>query len=240
MRWPNDSQNTDAVIKLYEAHTCGTANEAIGYTANALRGINQPRRGAILLLGKEMLPDIGRDPAEFVDPASGLSACWATSYEQNAKPFHYMRRLSTFTDKQSKAFYKSRFCQLLAGVDHITGNNDRHEGNFLYIDDLKYQAIDQGAIGGGAFWHTLWPDNEARNELLLLVQQNLSASQIAAWYASAILEYQNSNSAWTAIAEEITGILTNLLTPEQIATIITYMTARAVGNRFAESCGNLF
>lgn len=238
IRWPEDHENTDAIIKIYKTNTCGVANEAIGYTANAMKGVDQPRRGAILLLDKTTLPDLGY-LNEFIDQATGLAVCWLTSYEQTAKPFRYIRRLPSFTDRQSHIFFRSQFCQRLAGVDHVTGNNDRHEGNFLYIDDLRYMAIDQGCVGGGAFWHTLWPDDNASNELLLLVKNNLTASQLSEWYASALADYHSATPLWADVIDKIGAILIDLLPQDQIQMIINYMAARSASNQFAESCGKL-
>lgn len=237
--WPGESVPSDVVIKLYEPATCGVANEAIGYMANAVRDVQQPKRSAILILSKDALPSFQYNIEKYIDQATGFAACWVTSLEQNAKPFSYLRRLSTFSEKQATAFYKSKFSQVLAGVDHVTGNNDRHDGNFLYIDDLKYLAIDQGNIGGSPFWHTIWPDDSARNELLLQVQKNLSNSQFAAWQANAILEYEKTRSSWNLVSDEIGQTLRNLLTDEQISTIVTFMSGRADSNQFTESCGNL-
>ncbi|NHZ33933.1 hypothetical protein [Massilia rubra] len=74
--WPAGSEPEDVVVKLYEASSCGVANETIGYIVNALRGIRQPRRGGILLLSKRQLPDLNTDLADFIDTHSGLAACW--------------------------------------------------------------------------------------------------------------------------------------------------------------------
>ncbi|RJF99052.1 hypothetical protein [Noviherbaspirillum saxi] len=239
LAWPEQEDVVDAVIKLYGATTCGIANEVIGYVVNALVGVNQPRRGAVLLLPREVLPPFDFDLTPYVDQATGTAVCWVTSFEQNTKPFRYIRKLSSFTDQRLQAFYKSVFCQLLTGVDHATGNNDRHEGNFLYIDDLHYLAIDQGNIGGGQFWHQLWPDNNARNELLQLVQKHLNASQIAVWHTQALTNYQKIYTAWNNISEHLSDLLVGLLTKEQIDTIISYMNERVHGNSYQLACGHL-
>jgi hypothetical protein len=243
--WPRnpDSEEAeeaeDALIKLYEADSCGTANEAIGYIANELRGIDQPKKGAILLLPPEALPPFNRNLEPYIDTESGMAVCWATTFQQDAKPFKFVRRIASFSEKQAHAFYQSRFCQALTGVDHVTGNNDRHEGNFLYLDDLKYLAIDQGNIGGGILWHKGFPDALARNELLALVQQNLNASQIAAWHSHAILEYHATEGIWARFVTEISKALTDLLTREQLDTIIDYMSSRLPSTKFAAQCGTL-
>jgi hypothetical protein len=237
--WPGRSVAEDVVIKLYDAKTCGTANEAIGYVANAIRGVSQPKRAAILLLSKKQLPVLGVNLDPFIDVQSGLAPCWVTSFEQDAAPFRFVRRLSSFTDKQSLTFYKSHFCHLLASVDHVTGNSDRNEGNFLYIDDLNYVAIDQGCVGGSMSWHTIWPDNEAKNELVLLADRYLNASQLAYWHSKTLLEHAAGQPAWPAVMKHAWSILTNLLNPAQIDIITDYMERRANGNRLAESCGKL-
>lgn len=237
--WPDCDQAEDVVIKLYETSSCGVANEAIGYVANALRGVRQPRRGGVLLLSVRELPDLKKDLNSFIDPATGLAACWITSFEASSRPFRYIRRLSSFSKKQSDAFYSSQFCIRLTTVDHVTGNNDRHEGNFLYEDDLKYLAIDQGCVGGSTHWHTSWPDRHARNELSLLAQANLNGSRLAAWRAAAIMEYEKAQSVWSGILAEISSMLPGLLATGDIDLIIEYMRARATGPTFATSCERL-
>ncbi|WP_202413621.1 hypothetical protein [Duganella sp. CY15W] len=237
--WPDGTDSEDAVIKLYETNSCGVANETIGYIVNALRGVRQPKRGGILLLSKRELPNLERDLSDFIDPNSGLAACWITSFEQNAQPFRYIRKLSSFSRKQSDAFYKSTFCVRLATVDHVTGNNDRHEGNFLYEDDLKYLAIDQGCVGGSRYWHTSWPDQNPRNELALLAQNFLNGSQLAKWRADAIMEYEKAQSSWDSILIQISSLLPGLLGNDEIDTIMDYMRGRAAGPAFAASCERL-
>lgn len=237
--WPGSEEPEDVVIKVYEPLTCGVANEVIGYTANALRGISQPKRGGILLLPASLLPPLGVDLTSLLDPESGLAVCWITSLEQHARPFRYVRRLSTFTEKQLQAFYKSRFCLSLTGVDHVTGNNDRHDGNFLYLDDLQYLAIDQGSVGGSVTWHTIWPDETARNELLALVQENLSASQLAVWHSNALIEFYKTETIWNNVSEKLSELLRGLLTQDQIDTITSYMDRRVHGTRFQASCSAL-
>jgi hypothetical protein len=237
--WPGLNEPEEVVIKLYETDSCGVANEVIGYVANALRGVRQPKRGGILLLSERELPDLHRTLDNFVDKNTGLAACWITSFEQNAQPFRYIRRLSSFSRKQTDAFYKSPFCVKLVTVDHVTGNNDRHEGNFLYEDDLKYLAIDQGCVGGGKYWHKSWPDASARNELALLAQKFLHGSQLAKWQADAIMEYEKSQSGWPGILAQISLIMPSLLEKDEIETIVEYMQARTAGTAFAISCGRL-
>jgi hypothetical protein len=237
--WPGCDEAEDAFIKMYEANTCGTANEAIGFTANQLRGVAQPKKGAVLLLSKRELPQLGIELRNVIDAASGMAVCWATSFEQDTKPFRYLRKPSSLSEKQSNAFYKSRFCQLLATVDHVTGNNDRHEGNFLYRDDLNYLAIDQGCIGGGLYWHTMYPDNLAKNQIALLAQQHLASSHLVAWRAAAIMEYERAQTSWLDILKRISASLPGLLTTDEIDIIIEYMTHRASGPSFAVSCEKL-
>jgi len=237
--WPEETESEDVVIKLYETNSCGVANETIGYIANAMRGVRQPRRGGILLLSRRELPDFARDLTDFIDPSTGLAACWITSFEQNSQPFRYIRKLSSFSRRQSDAFYKSAFCVRLATVDHVTGNNYRHEGNFLYEDDLKYMAIDQGCVGGGRFWHTSWPDPNPRNELSLLAQNFLTGSQLAKRRADAIMEYEIAQSSWGGVLNQISAALPNLLGNDEIDTIIEYMRNRATGPAFAASCERL-
>lgn len=237
--WPGSAEPEDAFIKLYEASTCGTANEAIGYAVNALRGVAQPIKGAVLLLSKRELPQLGMDWENFVDPGSGIAACWVTSLEQDVKPFRYLRKLSSFSEKQSQAFYMSQFCKLLATVDLVTGNNDRHEGNFLYRDDLHYLAIDQGCVGGGVHWHTMFPDQTASSQLVRLAKENLKASQWAKWVADSIMEYESAQTGWAEILRKIAHALNGLLTPDEIAMITEYMASRASGLGFAKSCEKL-
>jgi hypothetical protein len=237
--WPDCDEAEDVVVKLYETSSCGVANEAIGYVANALRGVRQPRKCGVLLLSERELPDVGKDLSDFIDSNTGLAACWITSFEASSRPFRYIRRLSSFSRKQSDAFYSSPFCIRLTTVDHVTGNNDRHDGNFLYEDDLKYLAIDQGCVGGGMYWHTSWPDRHARNELSLLAQENLNGSRLAAWRAAAIMEYEKAQPSWTGILTEISSMLRGLLVADDVDTIIGYMRERATGPTFATSCERL-
>lgn len=239
LRWPNEAESTDAVIKLYETSTCGVANEVIGYVANALCGVSQPSKGAALLLPQDALPSMPSDISPYIDAETGIALCWATSLEQGGKPFKFMRKLSTFSEQQVQAFYKSKFCQTLTGVDHGTGNNDRHEGNFLYIDDFHYKAIDQGAIGGSPFWHTMWPDGMAKNELLTLVHKTLKPSQKAPWHSGALLTYEEIRSSWARISDTLPTTLRGLLEPEQVTTIIEYMARRVADHSFEERCGFL-
>lgn len=237
--WPGEADVSDSVIKLYESDTCGIANEIIGYVANDLRGIEQPKRAAIILLSATNLAGMGIHLDPFLDKSTGLVACWATSLEQNTKPFKFIRRLSTFSGKQVKAFYKSKFCKSLSSVDHVTGNNDRHEGNFLYIDDLRYMAIDQGCVGGGLRWHATWPDPAARNELVELTHAELDGSDLAAWVADAILEHDKTQEAWSGINQRIKDNLRGVLDRDSIETIVEYMQGRAVGPTFTSSCRRL-
>lgn len=237
--WPGDLEASDAVIKIYAPQTCGIANEVIGYIANDLRGIPQPKRAAIVLLNESNLEGTEIPVDTFIDKDTRLIACWATTLEQNTKPFKYIRRLSTFTEKQSRAFYQSRFCKELSSIDHVTGNNDRHEGNFLYIDDLKYLAIDQGCVGGGLSWHITWPDRSARNQIVELVHSELQGSPLVTWVAEAILEHEKTQSIWSRIKEEIRLNLTDLLDAESTETIVEYMHDRVLGPNFATSCRRL-
>lgn len=237
--WPGALEPEDAVIKLYQKDTCGIANEVIGFEANAARGVAQPKQGAVLMLPRSALPDLNLTLDEYVDAATGLCACWVTSFEQGAEPFKFIRRLSSFSQKQAEAFYKSKFCKLLVGVDHVTGNNDRHEGNFLYKDDLHYIAIDQGCVGGGLTWHSMWPDPRPNNELALLAQRNLAPSHVANWQAEAIIEYQTAQESWRQIISGIANSLLGLIEKEHIETITDYMSERANSHDFAKSCGRL-
>jgi hypothetical protein len=237
--WPGQMEPEEVVIKLYETHSCGIANEAIGYMVNTLCGVPQPRRGGVLLLPQTRLPDLPGKLADFIDPPSGIAACWITTFEQNTHPIRYMRKLASFSQRQSEAFYMSAFCKLLATVDHVTGNNDRHEGNVLYLDDLKYLAIDQGNVGGGIYWNRSWPDQRARNELIALTQQILQGARLAAWISSTIMLYEKSQSGWEAILAQVSTALPGLLEKEEIDTIINYMRGRATGTAFAASCGKL-
>jgi len=237
--WPGQKYASDAVIKLYQPETCGLANEVIGFIANKARRIAQPSNAGILLLEPRHLTGVHSSINDFQDPATGLVATWVTSLEQNTKPFSYIRRLSTFSSKQAKAFYRSLFCKALASVDHVTGNNDRHEGNFLYIDDLKYMAIDQGCVGGGLHWHMTWPDNRARNQLLDITREELSVNELSGWIAEAILEHERTQAIWAEIAEEIKSSLIGLLDDESSETIVQYMDERVSGSTYTESCGKL-
>jgi hypothetical protein len=237
--WPGCEEAEDAFIKLYQTTTCGTANEAIGYAANTLRGVAQPKKGAVLLLSKRELPQLDIDLKDFIDSESGLAICWATLLEQNVKPFQFMRRLSSFSEKQLSTFYRSRFCCLLAAVDHVTGNDDRHEGNFLYRDNLNYLAIDQGRVGGGLNWHTMYPDNTAINQISVLAQRNLSAAHLVKWRADAIMEYESAQPHWDSFFKKIVASLSGLLGRDEISMILAYMADRASGPKFAISCDKL-
>ncbi|XYJ10297.1 hypothetical protein ACSUZJ_23470 [Telluria sp. B2] len=237
--WPGNSDSSDAVIKLYESNTCGVANEVIGFIANQARGVEQPSQAAIVLLSETNLAGIGVKLKPFVDKSTGLIACWATSLEQSAVPFKYVRQLSTFTAKQTKVFLQSKFCKILSSVDHVTGNNDRHEGNFLYVDDLKYLAIDQGCVGGGIHWHTTWPLASPRNELVELANRELPGSMIAAWASESIFEHNKTQGVWGSIEVLIRANLEGLLDHETAEIILNYMSGRAVANTFATSCGRL-
>lgn len=237
--WPGDRQPTDAVLKLYESATCGIANEIIGYIANQLRSIDQPKRAAVVLLSKENLAGISTSLGPFVDKATELVACWATSLEQNTVPFKYIRQLPTFTPKQTKAFLQSKFCKRLSSVDHATGNNDRHEGNFLYIDDLRYLAIDQGCVGGSVRWHSTWPNPSPRNELLELAHRELQGTTLAEWTGEAILEHSKTQSEWASIVQNIRANLAGLLDDDASVIIVDYMNERVSGNTFTANCGRL-
>lgn len=237
--WPGDSVPTDAVVKPYEAGTCGVANEAIGYIANSLLGIAQPERAAILLLTEDSIAGLGFPTEKFIDRDSGLCLSWVTTHEQGTKPFRYIRRTSTFSEKQLKAFYRSRFCRQLASVDHVTGNNDRNEGNFLYFDELHYLAIDQGCVGGGIYWHILSPDSNPKNEIRALAQSECSSSEWAIWVSETLTEHQRTQQTWAMVDSKIGEIVTDLLDADDLQTIVEYMDRRVSGSRLAESLGRL-
>jgi len=238
--WPGSDHPDDVVLKLYKSGTCGIANEVIGYSANIARGISQPKRSAITLLSMENLEVLGIDLSEYVDAASSLIPCWTTSFEQGAVPFKFIRRSALFSEKKAIAFYKSQFCQSLAAVDHITGNNDRHSGNYLYIDDLNYLAIDQGCVGGGLVWHKGWPDANPRNELRLSAARELTTIDMAEWSAKAIVEHHRTQGKWAEILPALRSNLDGLLDLDAIDIIVEYMEDRASGTNFATSCGSLF
>ncbi len=237
--WPGDSIPTDAIVKPYETGTCGVANESIGYIANTVLGIAQPKRAAVLLLSESALSGLGYPTKDFVDIESGLCLCWVTTYEQETKPFKFIRRASTFSQRQLKAFYKSRFCRQLASIDHATGNNDRHEGNFLYIDDLHYLAIDQGCVGGGPLWHRFSPESNPRNEVLALAQSECNASEWATWVSETLVEHQKTQQAWALIRSNIERFVADLLDPADLETIVEYIDGRISGPKLAESLGRL-
>jgi hypothetical protein len=236
--WPGDANPTDAYVKVYRPSTCGVANEAIGYAVNTLRSVPQPRRGAVLVLSYAQASTIV-DDATFIDSEEGTALCWATALELDAKPLRYMRTLPSFSEKQLLAFIKSSFTHRLSEVDHVTGNNDRNNGNILYLDDLNYLAIDQGNIGGGLNWHTLWPDAAATNELIRLAHRTLARSDLAAWQSAVILEHQRTALKWPEYIGKIQPALQGLLDEAQAATICEYMLGRASGNGLANSCGAL-
>jgi hypothetical protein len=179
------------------------------------------------------------DANDFVDKTSGLVACWITTFEQGAKPFKYIRRMSSFSKKQAVAFLRSKFCTSLTTVDHITGNSDRHDGNYLYIDDLHYLAIDQGCVGGGIYWHKNYPDKFATNELIRTAQATLSPSEMSAWTSQALLEHGKTQDEWENILPKMDAALQGILEAETIKTIVQYMGDRAIGDAFAKSCGHL-
>lgn len=237
--WPGDPTPIEAIVKPYEIDTCGVANDAIGYIANAALGISQPRRAAILLLSEKQLAGLGIPSEKFFDARSGVCACWVTTYEQGANPFKYIRRASTFSERQLKAFYKSTFCRKLASVDHATGNNDRHEGNFLFIDDLHYLAIDQGCVAGGLLWHRFSPDPNPRNEIRILAQTECNASEWALWVSETLIEHERTQAAWPAISLMLAGIVAGLLEAEDFETIVEYIEGRVTGPKLAESLGRL-
>ncbi|BDB29519.1 hypothetical protein CTP10_R69340 (plasmid) [Cupriavidus sp. P-10] len=237
--WPGASEPEDTVIKLYPADSCGVANEAIGFTANAIRGVSQPARGGVILLPQGMLPTFGADLTAYVDKGAGLAVCWAATFVQNAKPFRFLRRLASFNQSQLAAFFKSKFAHVLTGVDHVTGNSDRSDANFLYLDDMKYMAIDQGSVGGGPCWHTSWPDEMALNQLNLMARRELTPSQLSSWYTSVLQEGMATQDVWPAVSERVRGDLAGLLGPAQIDTIVEYMSARASNGTLAHACGRL-
>ena len=237
--WPGTNRTDDYLIKLYPPTTCGIANEVIGYAANALRSIAQPKKAAILLLPPNAVSGLGFDAADFIDEKSGLIACWLTSFEQGAKPFKYIRRMPSFSKKQATAFLRSKFCIALTTVDYVTGNSDRHDGNYLYIDDLNYLAIDQGCVGGGVYWHKNYPDKFAINELVKTAQATLNSSEMAAWTSQALLEHGKTQSEWKHILPTMGLALQGILDAEAIKTIVQYMGDRATGEAFATACGHL-
>ncbi|TWI63069.1 hypothetical protein IP91_03910 [Pseudoduganella lurida] len=238
LEWPGTAEIIDVVIKLYEAGTCGVANESIGYVANAGRGIAQPARAAILLLTSQELAGLDIDLTNYID-ASGYIVCWVTSFEQGAHPFKFVRRLATFSERQSRAFFGSTFCIRLAAVDYVTGNSDRNDGNVLYVDDLHYLAIDQGCTGGGPYWHLHWPDKLAPNCLLELAREMLTSSRAADFITHAVIEHAGSNADWLKTLAYLAQFLPGLLDEEAVHAILDYMSTRADGNAFAESCGRL-
>ncbi|WP_232346244.1 hypothetical protein [Cupriavidus sp. USMAA2-4] len=238
--WPGTTEAEDTVIKLYPASSCGVANEVIGYIANAKRGIPQPPRGGIILLPEATLPAFALDVAKYVDKKSGFAVCWATSLVQNAKPFKFYRRLVAFDRTRLNAFLKSNFCHTLTGLDHITGNNDRSDANFMCVDDLKYLAIDQGSIGGSDHWHINWVDDNPKNQLLALARDELAVSQYAAWQAHALSESNTTRDLWPQTNSELQTNLKPLLKADQIATILEYMSGRATITTLAQATGQLF
>ncbi|CAM3391753.1 MULTISPECIES: hypothetical protein [Cupriavidus] len=237
--WPGASEPEDTVIKLYPTDSCGVANEVIGFTANAVRGVDQPARGGVILLNREMLPVFDADVTAYVDRSTGLAVCWAATLVQNAKPFRFLRRLSTFDQDQLAAFFRSKFAHILTGVDHATGNSDRSDANFLYLDDMKYVAIDQGAVGGGPYWHSSWPDETAGNQLNLAAQREMTASQLSSWYASVLQEGLKTQDIWPEVSNQLRRDLIGLLDSEQIDTIVEYMSTRASNGTLAQACGRL-
>lgn len=237
--WPGEPIPSAAVIKLYGKETCGTANELIGYFVNALRCVAQPQAAAVLLLTEQQVPPLILNAGEYLDSASGLVACWVTSYEQNATPYSFIRRLPTFTERQRHTFYQSTFCRALASVDCSTGNNDRHEGNYLYVDDLNYLAIDQGCVGGGHYWHRNWPEANPRNEIVQAAKQALTPVQLARWVGRAIIEHENCAQGVGGGLEGVRHLLPGLLSAEAIDTIVKYMQERTLGPHFNQVCGSL-
>lgn len=237
--WPNATHAEDAVFKLYKTDTCGIANETIGYFLNHINGIAQPKLAAIVLLSKESLKGIAVDLHEYIDRSSDMVACWVTSFEQGVKPFRFIRRLSTFSDRQIKAFFKSDFCKRLSSVDHISGNNDRHDGNFLYKDDLHYLAIDQGCVGGSLYWHKTWPDCSAKNELLELARAELTTADWGTWASAALAAHSTADEHWRRRHQELVQKLNDILDKESRDSILEYMNERASGTTFAASCGRL-
>lgn len=235
--WPGSIEPEDAVIKLYPADSCGVANEVIGYTANAARGVAQPSRGGVLLLPRSMLPVFEGDLSVFLDPRENLAVCWVASFVQNAKPFRFLRRLASFNRCQLDAFFKSEFAHVLTSIDHVTGNSDRSDANFLYRDDMTYVAIDQGAIAGGPHWHATWPDDMAPNQLNVMARNAMTASQLSCWFASVLREGNATQAAWPSVTEQLRTNLAGLLDAEHIDTIVNYMSARASNEALAQACG---
>jgi hypothetical protein len=73
----------------------------------------------------------------------------------------------------------------------------------------------------------------------LLAQRFLDGSQLAKWRADAIMEYERAQPSWDGILAQISSALPNLLSDDEIATIIEYMRNRASGPAFAASCARL-
>ncbi|SOY55777.1 hypothetical protein [Cupriavidus taiwanensis] len=237
--WPGCDEAEDAVIKLYPTDSCGVANEVVGFTANAIRGVPQPAKGAVILLPQAILPAFEIDLSPYVDKGTGLAVCWVATLVQSARPFRFLRRLASFEQNQLAAFFKSKFAHMLAGVDHITGNSDRSDANFLYLDDMKYVAIDQGSVGGGPYWHSSWPDDRATNQLHLMAEREMTASQLPAWYTSVLREGLATQELWHSVSDELRQNLVGLLDSDQIETIVEYMSARSSNGTLAQACGRL-
>ena len=234
--WPGQDQPSDVFVKLYEHDSCGVANEVVGYTANRIHSVRQPAAAAILILPKNLLPDLGVDLAAYVRPDTGLALCWVVSFEQAAKPFRYLRRLVTFTPHQLKAFIKSEFARKLAIVDSVTGNCDRHDANILVLDDLQYMAIDQGCVGGSKYWTTTWLDQNPANQLLDLVRTELGSTEFSAWRSRAILAAEAMEPKWREGAPEMRNAVAGLLADDDTDAIVDYILGRSLSTHFATSC----
>lgn len=238
--WPGSEEPVDTVIKLYPADSCGVANEVIGYVANAKGGIVQPPRGGVLVLPTSMLPPFAIDTQKYTQQGSGVAVCWATPFIQGAKPFRFYRRLAAFDRSRLTAFLKSKFCHMLTCVDHVTGNNDRTDANFMCLDDFKYIAIDQGSVAGGFYWHINWPEDAPKNQLFELARTELVASHFASWQADTLTQAGISNGIWPETIDLIRTNLEGILAPAEIDTIVDYMHSRATVKTLAQATGHLF
>jgi hypothetical protein len=234
--WPGQDQPSEVFVKLYEHDSCGVANEVVGYVANRIHAIRQPAAAAILILPRNLLPDLGVELAAYVQPDTDLALCWAASFERAAKPFRYLRRLGTFTANQLKAFIKSDFARKLAIVDSVTGNCDRHDANILVLDDLQYMAIDQGCVGGGKYWTTTWLDQNPANQLLDLVRTELGSTEFSSWRSRAILTAEAMGPKWNEGVAELRDAVAGLLSDDDTDAIVNYVLGRSWPTHFATSC----
>lgn len=239
VKWDAGSPVQAAVVKVYRHETCGVANELIGYVMNHYRGVAQPRKAAVMLLRPDQLPPMFADSTPFVNPDAAVAVCWLTSFEANARPFSTVRRPSSFSTRESTAFYCSEFCRALASVDTVTGNNDRHDGNFLYVDDLHYLAIDQGCVGGGPRWHLAWPDFNPSNEIVRAIEGELTDARRNQWYSHAILEHEQSAPQFLEGIEALKQLLPGLIGDDEIVVISEYMQKRVPAEVFSKICQRL-